>query len=275
MHDTQRVRQSALLMALVTVTAIGCHGPSATAPTPVTQADAPETPSPETPATDPDPTGPIRPDPPPPEVPARPSDDAPPARTPEPPDVSTPPEAAKPRAGTIVGHVRGMLAKKYATFVIVERVPGQTVAAPRQPVTLDQIGKEFKPRILPVLVGTTVEFTNGDDFEHNVFSPDGETYNLGAFGQGKSRKHTFKKAGVYVQLCNLHPEMVGYVIVTETPHWARVSKDGTFHIPNVPAGTRKLKVWNERLKKRDLDRRFEVAVRPDAEADVTISRKRD
>lgn len=117
--------------------------------------------------------------------------------------------------------------------------------------TMDQKGLEFRPRILTVTVGDTVKFLNSDGVDHNVYSPDDDAYNLGIFPKGQARDHTFTTAGVYTQLCSVHPEMLAYVFVGQNPYAAPVKKDGTFKIENVPAGTYQLAVWNPKLKAED------------------------
>lgn len=168
--------------------------------------------------------------------------------------------ALKKGKGVITGRVKSRYTKRYPTVVYIEETPGLRFAPPARPAALDQKGKVFKPRVLPVLVGTTVDFFNNDDFEHNVFSPDGEKYNLGKWTKGQVRSYTFKRPGAYVQLCSIHPEMVGYVVVVKTPYFAVAKKDGTFTIPNVPPGNWKLKVWNERFRKKSLNKEFPIKV---------------
>ena len=162
--------------------------------------------------------------------------------------------------GTIAGTVIHASVKRFPTLVYIEDVPAQKFAPPAANPTIDQKGKAFLPHVLPVLVGTTVEFLNSDSFQHNIFSPDGEKYDLGNSGQGQKRSYTFKRPGVYTQLCNLHPEMSAYVLVVKTPYFAVADQAGKFSIPNVPAGTWKLKVWNERLKPAQLGKSYDVKV---------------
>jgi hypothetical protein len=104
---------------------------------------------------------------------------------------------------------------------------------------------------MAIVVGDTVKFLNHDTLVHNVYSPDGEGYNLGSFKQDEERTYTFSKAGVYSQLCSIHPEMLGYVFVGQNPYASSVDKKGAFEIKNVPPGTYKLSVWNSHLKAAD------------------------
>lgn len=173
-------------------------------------------------------------------------------------------------AGGVKGSVTHASVKKAQTLVYIDDMPGKKFDPPATNPVMDQRGKAFLPHVLPVVVGTTVEFLNSDDFEHNVFSPDGETYNLGNWGKGIKRPYTYKQPGVYVQLCKVHPEMAGYIVVVKTPYFALADEEGKFKIANVPAGTWKLKVWNERLKPKQLEASFEVKVEEGKESELEI-----
>ena len=85
-----------------------------------------------------------------------------------------------------------------------------------------------------------MRFLNSDPTPHNVFSPDCEKYNLGTWPQGQSKDHAFAKCTkfpcVYTQLCRVHPEMEGFVVVLQNPYFAVSDKDGHFEIKGVPAG---------------------------------------
>jgi plastocyanin len=143
--------------------------------------------------------------------------------------------------------------------VYVDSAPG-TFSPPSAHAHVDQQKMQFIPYLLPVVVGTTVDFLNHDSVSHNVFSPDGESYNLGVWPKGETRSYTFKKAGVYTQLCSIHPEMEAFVIVLQNSLYATTSKDGSFKIANVPDGHYVLKVFSKKLKKADKDKKFPVDV---------------
>lgn len=188
--------------------------------------------------------------------------------------------AERAAGGTIAGSVKASSAAKFPTYVYVEEVPGGQFSPPDKPVTIGQAKKAFMPGVVAVLAGSTVEFTNEDSFDHNVFSPDfpaGEKgkagtnfYNLGSWGQGEKRSFTFKKPGVYTQLCSIHPEMVGYVVVLQNPYFAKVDAEGKFQITNVPAGSWKLKIWNERLRPKQLEKSFDIKVSEAGQTDVVL-----
>jgi len=105
---------------------------------------------------------------------------------------------------------------------------------------------------VPILAGTTVQFLNSDLTPHNVFSPDHEKYNLGTWPQGQTKDHVFKTCAKapcsYVQLCRVHPEMEGYIVVLQNPFFAVTGADGHYKIENVPPGSYSLGVWQSKLK---------------------------
>jgi plastocyanin len=150
-------------------------------------------------------------------------------------------------AATISGQVTASSPKQRANVVVfLDKVPG-SFRPPARPVTMDQKGMKFVPHVLAVQKGQTVLFTNHDNVRHNIFTPDGDKYNLGAWGQGESKPHTFNALGVFRQLCNVHPEMGAAIVVLENPFFAVTGDDGKFTIPNVPPGKYTVKTWAEKL----------------------------
>jgi plastocyanin len=120
---------------------------------------------------------------------------------------------------------------------------------PAEHAVLDQKNLIFIPRVLPILQGTTVDFKNSDDVQHNVFAPgDAEKFNLGTWGLGEEREFTFNKPGEVIILCNVHSEMVAYIVILENSYFAKTDEQGNFRIENVPAGTYQIKTWHEKMK---------------------------
>jgi plastocyanin len=175
-------------------------------------------------------------------------------------------------AGTIHGTVAASgLRSSAGAVVYIDKIEGKTFTPPAEPVVMDQNGKVFVPRILPVLVGTQVDFLNSDPFAHNVFTPDDcpEPFDLGSWATGETRSYTFSAPCVAVVLCNVHPEMDAYVVAVETPYFAVTEPDGSYRIEDVPDGEYTVKVWHERFKK---DHAAAVAVNGDTLANFTLKR---
>jgi plastocyanin len=155
--------------------------------------------------------------------------------------------AAADAGGSISGQVTTTVPKLRAGVVVyLDKVSG-SFRPPARPVILDQKGMKFVPHVLAVLKGQTVLFANHDPVSHNIFSPDNEKYNLGTWGQGESKPHTFSSTGIYRQLCNVHPEMGAVIVVLDNPYFAVTGDDGLFKIADVPPGSYTLKTWSEKL----------------------------
>jgi len=155
-------------------------------------------------------------------------------------------------AGDIHGKVACKGVRDSADAVVyVSRIADKTFAPPAAHVKVDQKNMKFTPRVVPVLIGTTVDFLNSDAALHNVFSPDAcaEKFNLGTWPKGQSRSYTFKNECSAALLCNVHPEMEGFVLALPTPYFAVTAADGSYVIAGVPDGSYTVKVWHPRLKK--------------------------
>src|ERR1017187_134715 len=137
--------------------------------------------------------------------------------------------------------------------VYINAVPGKKFDAPADHVVIDQKKMTFVPHVAVVLQGTSVEFLNSDPVGHNVYWPSISgnkklAHNMGTWPQGQKKAFTFSDPGVASLLCNVHPEMSGYVVVVSTPYFAVTDKEGNFEIKDVPDGSYTLKTWSEEGK---------------------------
>ena len=173
-------------------------------------------------------------------------------------------------AGSISGKVSGVSGE---SVVYVDNIAGKTFPAPTAKPVIDQKGLMFAPHIVVVQQGTTVEFLNSDKVAHNVFWPSvgGNkklTHNLGTWPQGEKRSFKFDNPGAVPLLCNVHPEMAGYVVVAPTPYFATTDKSGAYKIENVPDGSYTVTAWHEGAKNQSKP----VAVAGESKADFTLSK---
>lgn len=128
--------------------------------------------------------------------------------------------------------------------VYLESVTEPAPAATPQRIVMDQKNLAFVPGVLPVARWTTVEFTNSDDVEHNVFSPsDVKAFDLGTYRRSETRSVLFDRPGEVLVLCNIHMEMAAKILVLRDPTFTRTSADGGYHLTAVPAGTYTVRVW--------------------------------
>jgi plastocyanin len=175
-------------------------------------------------------------------------------------------------AGSISGKLSGV---NGVSVVYVDTIAGKSFPAPEQHPVVNQKGLQILPHILVVQTGTTVDFLNSDKVAHNVFWPSiqgggkkAPGHNLGTWPQGEKRSFKFDQAGVAPILCNVHPEMSGYLVIVPTPYFVQTDSSGDYKIDNVPDGQYTVTAWHEGSKTQSKP----VAVSGDAKADFTLSK---
>ena len=116
----------------------------------------------------------------------------------------------------------------------------------RQDPRVSQSGREFHPRVLPVTVGTRVQFPNDDTIFHNVFSlSKAAPFDLGIYEPGNSASVLMTRTGLVKVYCNIHPEMAASIVVLANPWFALTDRSGRFVVCGVPDGEYALRAWND------------------------------
>jgi len=111
---------------------------------------------------------------------------------------------------------------------------------------MKQESKRFQPKVVAVTKNGTVEFPNDDPIYHNVFSVSGgNRFDLGLYRSGASKSRKFEEAGLVRVYCNIHPQMVGFILVVDSDHVAVTGPTGAFRFDGVPPGRYVLKAWHE------------------------------
>ena len=121
---------------------------------------------------------------------------------------------------------------------------------PTQKKELDQVGCIFGPRVSGVMVGQALTALNSDPVLHNVHSKPklNSGRNIALPRIGASRDFVFDKPEIMVPIvCDVHPWMRAFVGVVSHPYYAVSAADGSFALPEVPAGDFTLAVWHETL----------------------------
>ena len=155
------------------------------------------------------------------------------------------------RANEIKGKVSVQGIKSAENIAVyVDAIADKKFDAPKDHVVIDQRKMAFIPHVVAVQQGTTVDFLNSDPVGHNVYWPSISgnkklSHNLGTWPKGEKKPFQFNDLGTASLLCNVHPEMSGYVVVVPTSYFAVTDKEGNFEIKNVPAGKYTLKTWSE------------------------------
>lgn len=159
--------------------------------------------------------------------------------------------AARATPGTITGQVTHVTEHTAIPDAAVWAEPVgamPTFPPPAQPAEMAQVNLAFVPRVLPVLVGTTVTFPNRDTVYHSVFSfTRQQRFEIGLYPPGESRVVTLDKPGLVKVFCNIHDQMFGAILVLPTPYFTTSTAQGMFALPHVPVGEYTVQVWHERL----------------------------
>lgn len=111
---------------------------------------------------------------------------------------------------------------------------------------IEQKGLAFLPGLLPVRVGTRVEFPNLDPVYHSVFSfSPARRFDLGRYRADETEVPAvvFDRAGLVTLRCDIHEHMRAAILVLETPHFVVTDAEGRYRLENLPAGRYVLKAW--------------------------------
>jgi plastocyanin len=133
-----------------------------------------------------------------------------------------------------------------APNTIVYATPAIPVALAAGKATIDQVDRQFVPRVNVIQVGTAVEFPNSDNIRHSVysFSP-AKVFTLKLYAGKPASPVLFDKPGIVVLGCNIHDNMLAWVLVVNTPFFARTDSNGVATLKNLTAGDYTLRAWRE------------------------------
>ncbi|MFT4540146.1 MAG: plastocyanin [Planctomycetota bacterium] len=137
-----------------------------------------------------------------------------------------------------------------ANAVISIKIEGRKPKIPTKPAVIDQKGCRFLPHLTVLPAGGTVEFKNSDKAVHNIHTYPFKNGQINRAVLGDtSLTQKYKYAEAIKIGCDMHTWMSCYVYVTDASVWAVTAKDGSFTLPELPAGEYKLKIWHEKLGK--------------------------
>jgi hypothetical protein len=126
---------------------------------------------------------------------------------------------------------------------------------------MDQERLQFVPHLLVVQTGTEVAFPNGDEVSHHVYSfSETKPFELALYKGNVYPPVVFDRPGVVVLGCNIHDGMLGYVVVVDTPHFAKTDDQGVALIDDVPSGDYVVAAWTPRVRSADLPPTQQITV---------------
>jgi plastocyanin len=160
-------------------------------------------------------------------------------------------------------------------FVFIEKgLEGKHFATPTAGVTIDQAGCWFRPRVLGLHVGQTLDVVNSDPVTHNIhpMAVTNREWNHSQ-GPGDPAMHrTFSKQEIMIPVkCNIHDWMHAFIGVVDHPYFATTKDDGSFTLPNLPPGTYTVTAWHETLGRQSTT--ITVAASGKAEANLAFAAK--
>ncbi|WP_200961059.1 methylamine utilization protein [Acidovorax sp. Root217] len=134
-------------------------------------------------------------------------------------------------------------------IVFLESADARRLTKPLPGVEMAQEKRQFVPSVMVVPVGSEVLFPNRDTVRHHVysFSPT-KKFELKLYTGTPSKPVLFDQAGVVLLGCNIHDQMIGWILVVDTPYFAKSpSGTGKALLDNVAPGAYKLRTWHARL----------------------------
>jgi plastocyanin len=142
-------------------------------------------------------------------------------------------------------------------------------AAPLRAV-IDQVNRSFAPDLLVIPVGSTVEFPNSDSVSHQIysFSP-AKRFQLPLYRGKPYPPVHFDQPGVVTLGCNIHDEMVAYLLVTDAPWYGRTKEGGSWST-EVPHGRYRVELWHPRIRDNETDLSRELTVGDADRAELTL-----
>lgn len=178
--------------------------------------------------------------------------------------------AADAQTAEIAATVTDQQGRPVADAVLVAvPIDGNMRATRPREDSVDQVDKEFSPRVTIVQVGASITFPNHDDVRHQVysFSP-AKRFELPLYAGVPAQPVVFDKPGVVVLGCNIHDWMVGYIYVSESPFFAKTGKDGKAALTDLSPRAYVVRVWHPQLETSEDVTRKTVDLARDRRVDV-------
>ena len=133
--------------------------------------------------------------------------------------------------------------------ITAEPEAGKLPAPAPQKAIVHQVELSFVPEVTVIPVGSSVSFPNSDQVSHQVysFSP-ARRFQLPLYRGQPHPPVVFDQAGIVTLGCNIHDNMVAFIVVTAAPYFGRTDDKGGWTIPNLPDGLYRIRIWHPLLK---------------------------
>jgi plastocyanin len=175
------------------------------------------------------------------------------------------------RAATLVITVQASDGRPLQGAVVTAHaLDGPARKPPPIKAVMDQVNRAFAPDLLVIPVGSTVTFPNSDSVSHQIysFSP-AKRFQLPLYRGNPNPPVHFEQAGVVTLGCNIHDEMVGYLVVTDAPYYGRTDTRGAWS-NEVVRGRYRITIWHPRMRDEPGDLERELTVGEADHAELTL-----
>jgi hypothetical protein len=135
---------------------------------------------------------------------------------------------------------------------------------------MDQVNRAFAPDLLVIPVGSTVSFPNSDSVSHQIYSfSAAKRFQLPLYRGKPYPPVQFDQTGVITLGCNIHDDMLAYLLVTDAPYFGRTDAHGAWSV-EVPRGRYQVSIWHPRLRENQTDLERELTVGDADRADLQL-----
>ncbi|QIE30027.1 hypothetical protein SBC1_77810 (plasmid) [Caballeronia sp. SBC1] len=159
-------------------------------------------------------------------------------------------------------------------IVYATPVSGKLPATKPTGAVIDQIKRQFVPLVSVAQTGAAITFPNKDNIEHDVysFSP-AKRFELNLYHGIPAKPVVFDNPGLVVMGCNIHDTMVAYLLLVDTPYFAKTDANGRADIDNLPADNYKVTVWHYRITEPNTLPTSQVSAGSDSSVRFTLQLK--
>jgi len=153
--------------------------------------------------------------------------------------------------------------------------PAGSVAKAPAAFVVDQVDQAFTPDLTIIPVGSTVTFPNSDKVSHQVYSfSTAKRFQLPLYRGTPYAPTRFETAGIVTLGCNIHDDMIAYLVVTDATWFGRTDRDGRWSASELPAGEFRVEVWHPRMREKTevIEQRESLGTAQSGEFDVRLTR---
>lgn len=162
----------------------------------------------------------------------------------------------------ILDKTGGPVSNAVVSFYSDDKSKNTQSQAIEKPVMV-QKGQEFIPHVLPIRLGSSVDFPNKDNFRHMIYSfSKAKRFEVQLYGGEDQVVVNFDKPGVITLGCNIHDNMLGYIYVLETDNFVKTDDTGKSELTGIEPGTYKVSVWHPDLNEKPETYDREVTIVP-------------